>query len=248
MTESAAAEIIDLVSISCSVRPDKVWRFAAERADDIDANWQRRRAQNPHLYDGSVILMDRTAPHPICDGGLEGSCFVADYKAFLAWRDFGFPDPDVANLFAMAALESADGAFLLGEMGAKTAAAGRIYFPAGTPDLADIVDGGLDLEASVLRELKEETGFGLSDIACDPGWTVVFHGAYIACMKTMRLALTAAEAIARAQRFIGGEKDPELAGLRAVFSAADIDVARMPEFVRLYMEQVWAHVRRQGRG
>ena len=52
----------------------------------------------------------------------------------LAWRDFGFPDANIANGFSMAALLSADGAFDLGEMAPHTANAGAIYFPSGTPD------------------------------------------------------------------------------------------------------------------
>ena len=71
------------------------------------------------------------------DGALRlaGVYFETDYADFVAWRDFGHPGEPVENCFSMAALRSADGAFLLGEMAAHTVNAGRIYFPAGTPDL-----------------------------------------------------------------------------------------------------------------
>ena len=60
---------------------------------------------------------------------LSGTCFVAEYKAFLAWRDLGRPG-EARNIFALSALRSADGAYLLGEMAPWTANAGQIYFPA----------------------------------------------------------------------------------------------------------------------
>ncbi len=67
----------------------------------------------------------------------------------------------------MAALRSADGAFLLGEMAPHTANAGQIYFAAGTPDLSDVFDGRVDLTASVKRELREETGMAADETKFD---------------------------------------------------------------------------------
>src|SRR6516164_11744988 len=82
-----------------------------------------------------------------------------DYASFLAWRDWGCPTVDVFNIFAAAALQSADGAFLLGRMAPSTSAAGQWVFPSGTPDPDDINStGSLDLVGNVGRELFEETG------------------------------------------------------------------------------------------
>ena len=84
---------------------------------------------------------------------LRGSVLETDFASFVAWRDWGFPEAGVLNCFAMGALQASDGAFLLGVMGPHTVNAGRIYFPAGMPDLDDIVGGRLDLVAQPAREI-----------------------------------------------------------------------------------------------
>jgi 8-oxo-dGTP pyrophosphatase MutT (NUDIX family) len=239
--KSPTARIEKLATISYRLITDGIWHFEQDRADEIDAHWQKRVADNPHLFNGRVLLM-QTAEIIERRGQrcLNGTSFLANYKSFIAWRDFGFPDPSIFNVFAMAALRSADGAFLLGEMGPTTASAGRIYFPAGTPDENDLKDGTIDFEGSVLRELKEETGLSQNDVRLDPDWSVVFQGPYIACMKTIRSALTAAELVTRVDAFLAQEAAPELARLKPVFSPADLEPDHMPEFVRAYMQRVWS--------
>lgn len=215
-----------------------IWPFARDHAAEIDALWQKRLAENPHLYNGRVLMMH--PPQRTADGGcFEGICFTADFKSFTAWRDMDCPDRSRVNLFAMAALRTSDGAFLLGEMGPKTASAGSIYFPAGTPDHTDLIDGALDLEGSAWRELTEETGFTSADVMADHGWTVVTEGAYVACMKTMRLPYPAAEAVARVDRFLAQERDPELARVIAMASPADFIREHMPDFMCAYLEHMW---------
>ncbi len=82
-------------------------------------------------------------------------------------------------------------------MAAHTVPAGQIYFPCGTPDLSDIVDGKVDLDFSVRRELKEETGLDAAEFMAEPGWTAVIDGMLIAMIKILR-SVESAEAFARA--------------------------------------------------
>jgi 8-oxo-dGTP pyrophosphatase MutT (NUDIX family) len=229
-------EKIATIAIRLEQQP---WAFASERAREIDAHWEKLVSGNARHYNGRVLLMHRVTVHARVDGRwLEGSSPVADYKAFLAWRDFGFPDAKIRNVFAMAALKSADGAFLLGEMAAATASPGKIYFPAGTPDPGDLVGEAVDLEGSVLRELAEEAGIVPNDVTLDPGWTVVFQGPRIACMKIVRSMLSAAQLVARVAAFIAAEKHPELVALKPVFSLKDLDEHRMPDFTLTYLRHV----------
>jgi 8-oxo-dGTP pyrophosphatase MutT (NUDIX family) len=219
----------------------RAWPFAIDRAKNIDAHWAELLSRNPHCYNGRVLLMHRIDVVGSADGRrLEGACFVAEYKAFLAWRDFGSPDRAVSNLFGMAALRSADGAFLLGKMAHTTANAGQIYFPAGTPEPRDLVRGTVDLEGSVRRELEEETGIAANDVALEPGWSVVFQGPRVACMKSLRSTLSAAELVTRTAAFIAREKQPELAGLKAVFGLQDLDAQSMPDFILTYLRHMLA--------
>ena len=92
-----------------------------------------------------------------------GLCFAAeffetDYASFLAWRDWDIPDATVQNCFAMGAIKGADGAFVLGIMGDHTANAGSIYFPCGMTDPQSVDGTSVNLEASLWREVAEETG------------------------------------------------------------------------------------------
>jgi 8-oxo-dGTP pyrophosphatase MutT (NUDIX family) len=213
------------------------WPFARARARDIDAHWRELRAARPNLFNGRVFLFRNLQ---IKDAGLTGFCFETEFKAFIAARDFGHPDKTVFNCFAQGALRAPDGAFLLGEMAAQTSNPGRIYFPAGTPDPNDAIDGRVDLDRSVMRELTEETGLGGDDIAPERGWTIVFDHQMVACLKPMRLKLDRAAALARIGDHIAKEKQPELARVHVAASRHDIVAERMPRFIQAYLNREFA--------
>ena len=191
------------------------WPFAAARRAEIDSHFEAKKRKLPGLWNGRVLLGRNPRFADLLFGA---EYFETDFASFLAWRDWGFPDPDVFNGFGMGALLSNDGAFALGEMGGHTANAGRIYFPAGTPDLDDVRTDArgkmLDIEGSVAREVEEETGLAPSDYRADPHWDCVFTGAVgrpdadIACRSAGRSAAGADRGQPGAATGAGTRGDP----------------------------------------
>ncbi|MBG0810193.1 NUDIX hydrolase [Methylosinus sp. H3A] len=230
---SGEVEFATVSALHCVLEPHD-WAFDRLRGAEIDAHWAARRAAIPALYDGPVMLAHGVSRG---DGATLGvKFFQTRFSRFLAWRDFGFPDAAVYNCFSMPALRSADGAFLLGEMGADHSAAGAIYFPAGTPDPSDLRDGLVDLEANLLRELEEETGVAPREVALAPDWTIVFAGPRVACMRIAQSPLSAAALEARVTAHIASQKKPELAGVRMAARRADLAEPRMLDFIRRFLE------------
>lgn len=209
----------------------KPWAFARERRAEIDAFFAALQRQKPALWNGRVLLLHS---HVMRDGVFSGQYLETDYASFAAWRAWGRPNSGVCDCFGAAAVRTGDGGFLLGVMGEHTANAGRIYFPCGTPDPDDIVGGKVDLEASVWRELKEETGFTAADVEAQPGWTAVVDGNLIAQIKVMRSAETAEALRARVLDHLAHERQPELADIRVVRGRQDFANA-MPRFVTAFL-------------
>ena len=94
---------------------------------------------------------------------LSASYFETDFASFLAWRDWGFPDPAVFNGFGMGALRCADGAFVMGEMGQHTAECRAHLFSVRHARSRRHRDGAVDIPGSIVRELEEETGLTPGD-------------------------------------------------------------------------------------
>lgn len=207
------------------------WAFARERRAEIDAHFEAQRRNKPGLWNGRVLLMNR---HEISGAALVGSFFECDFASFMAWRDFGFPGGEVTNCFALGALQGSDGAYVLGVMSAGTMNGGRIYFPGGTPDLNDIVDGKVDLDASVRREVAEETGLDPDDFAIDTGWHCLPAGPMLALLKPMRSRDTADQLRDRIRAHIAREAEPELADAHVARGVADID-PMMPGFIQTFL-------------
>jgi 8-oxo-dGTP pyrophosphatase MutT (NUDIX family) len=228
-------EIVALDRVDIRVEP-RTWDFALARRDEIDRHFARLRAERPALWNGRVLLMSRYA---IRDGTLHGACFETDYASFLAWRDWDFADPAVYNVFAAAALRSADGAYLVGEMGPNTASSGAIYFPCGTPEPDDADAGGvLDLAGNLRRELREETGLDAGSLEAEPGWTLVRDRGFVALLQRLTAPESADALRSRIRHYLANEDDPELADIHIVRALPDVD-PRMPRFVVAFLEEVW---------
>jgi 8-oxo-dGTP pyrophosphatase MutT (NUDIX family) len=223
--------VIPINRVALTFEPRR-WTFAETRRAEIDAHFAVCCSRRPQIWNGRVVLASR---YHIAGASLAGTCFETDFASFLAWRDWDFPPAEAVNCFAMGALRSADGAFLLGVMGSHTANAGRIYFPAGTPEPADIVAGQLELGANVAREVAEETGLTAADYAAAPDWHAVPAGARLALMKVLAVPASALELQRRMRDHIAREELAELADIRIVRGPDDFD-PHMPAFVVAFLD------------
>jgi 8-oxo-dGTP pyrophosphatase MutT (NUDIX family) len=225
-----AVAIHRVTTLALTVAPWR-WPFAQARRAEIDAYYARARREKPRLWNGRVLL----GRQPTFEGSrLSASYFETDFASLLAWRDWGFPDRAAFNGFGMGALRCADGAFVLGEMSSHTANAGRIYFPAGTPDPDDVSDGMLDLAASVARETEEETGLKPADYRAAPYWDCVVTGATIAMIRTLHVDMAGEALRASIEANLSRQAHPELAALHLIRTRSDLN-GRMPSFVTAFL-------------
>jgi len=212
------------------------WPFAQARRAEIDAYFAKEQLDKPKLWNGRVLIGRNPS---FGSGRFAASYFPVDFASFLAWRDWGFPDRDVFNGFGMGALRASDGAFILGEMGRHTANSGRIYFPAGTPDLDDIAGGTVDIVGSVAREIEEETGLTAADYRAASHWDCVVAGSAIAIIRLLEVDQPGSALRARIEANLARQAQPELSAIHLVRSLSDLTAA-MPRFVTAFVEQQFA--------
>ena len=224
---------IDRLELSFVPQP---WTYAVEKRGAIDEFFAVLQRKVPAVWNGRVLMLHSQS---LADGVFRGAYLETDYASFAAWRAWGRPPAGVHDCFGAAAIVTADGAVLLGVMGEHTAQAGRVYFPCGTPDRNDIVDGRVDLDLSAQRELKEETGLDVAEFIAEPGWTAVFDGSLIMQVKVLRSGEAAEALRARILAFLARQKQPELADIRIVRSASDFTDA-IPRFVIAFLAQRFA--------
>jgi hypothetical protein len=211
----------------------KPWPFEQARRADIDAHFAKVQRERPTIWNGRVLL----GRNPVfTESRFSADYFEIDFASFLAWRDWGFPDSDVFNGFGMGALRCSDGAFVLGQMGAHTANAARIYFPSGTPDLDDVRDGAVDIAGSVVREVLEETGLAEADYTAAAHWDCVVSGAAIAMIRILRVDMPGEALRARIAASLASQQQPELCAIHLVREMRDLTSA-MPRFVTAFIER-----------
>jgi 8-oxo-dGTP pyrophosphatase MutT (NUDIX family) len=217
---------------------EQSWPWAEENAATIDAHWAERVAAQPRMFDGRVLIVSE---HAIVEDVLTSVYMETDFRKFLAWRELGFPDRSRVNGFSAGALRAADGGFLLGVMAGHTANAGRIYFPAGTPDPHDVTsDGRVDLAGSVFRELGEETGLSPHEVATADHWVLVRDGATLAALRPLTMALGAEAARDLLLQRIAGLPEQELVDIHIARTADDIVADRMPGFVQAFLRDAFS--------
>jgi 8-oxo-dGTP pyrophosphatase MutT (NUDIX family) len=211
---------------------DRPWPFACNNKAEIDAHWQLRSAQQPQIYNGRILMLDRWS---LSNGRFSGECVATNYKDFLYWRECKKPNPDSPNFFPAAALHSQEGWLILGQMASRTTNSGYIYPPCGGLHPDDVIDVAVDLDGCMIREVQEETGLHLSRAQFEAPM-LVFDDRRLVYLRPTMIAEPAVDIVNRIELFLTTQEDPELAGVYIVKSTADIRPAKMPLFTIAYVE------------
>ncbi len=204
---------------------DWAWPWAAERAEAIARDWARRRALLPQLFEGPVYLLREQV---LAGAALTGTLFRTDFSSFLYWRDHRAEEKGICEVFGASLVRSAEGHVLLGRQGPGQLNSGRIYPPSGLIDGDDLQDGAIDIDASIVRELAEETGLEPAALERVPGYIASVSGWQVAVAVEWRSPLAAAALRQRILGFIDAEAEPELDDIVIVRQRADIDECTMP--------------------
>jgi hypothetical protein len=212
------------------------WPFAQEHAEVIARDWQRRQAELPQLFDGTIYLL---RDHAIDGDALIGSFFKTDFKTFLYWRDHRTAGTEtVRESFGASLIRSAEGHVLLGRQGPGQLNSGRVYPPSGLIDGDDVRDGTIDIDASIARELAEETGLGSDTMQRAPGYILALVGLQVAIAAEWQSALPAEQLRERIMAHIRSQAEPELDDIVIVRTHADIDARTMPPHARALLRTV----------
>lgn len=206
---------------SCRLRLEPYrWPLVENNAGAIAAHWQQASARNPGFFNGTVLLL---SSYRIDGETLEASAFATEFCNYLYWRDNGFADVSIIDGFGSAIIRSSDGGLLLARQRGGNVNAGLYYLPGGFIDMRDVdASGVIDIEASIAREVSEETGLAPEAWTAEPGFIVTRRRQHLSLAMTCRTTLTSEELSRRVAATLNADPDGELDAVKIVHSRSDI--------------------------
>jgi len=235
MQEPEAARVIAIERCDLVVA-ERAWAFASEKQREIDAHWQRRRAESPAFFNGRIHMLARYA---VSRGVLSGALFPVDFKSFLYWRDEGAPDRSVFDAFGSALIRTRDGAILLGRQRPGNVNEGLVYLPGGFIDARDVTDeGSVDIRASVLREVAEETGLRAEIFRARPGYRAAFIGQQVSIAVELCADADSDALVGRIRGHLAADPKSELEDVVAVRTLRDLQRHPVPAYAHALVGSV----------
>lgn len=203
--------------------------FARDRRSEIDARWTSAVADNPALFNGTVLLFEDVT---VVGDTLTATGVPIDYAGFSAFKAWGGPEPRLMNLFGAAAIVSAEGHLLLGQMAPSTDDPGMVKLAGGTPDRSDVIDGRVDIVGSIARELAEETGLSAGEATADTALLAHFDFPSCAIMQVLRFSVSTEDLVSRMSAHLAAFGDPELSAIAVARTRSDGVVLGSPGYTR----------------
>lgn len=230
---------------TCELRVGRErWPWAVAKADAIALSWQLQQIRNPSYFNGGIQILTR---YRIEDGAFKGTFAATDFASFLHWRGERYPDDSVRDCFGCAILRSAEGHLLLGRQATGNLNADRAYCPGGFIDPVDVLDGVIDIDGSVTREIAEETGLDVSALKRTPGYLIIAADASIAIGIEYLSELFSEQLRAQITRHIERQATPELAGAVIVRETPDVRTLKTTGYVTPLVEYLFGREYPSGR-
>lgn len=212
------------------------WDYAVRNCAAIDEHWRSVIATGASYFNGNVYLTSDV----VRDGSsLNAQLSPVEFKAYLYWRDQGYPDVGMLDGFGSGLIRSRDGDIVLVRQRPGNINSGLYYLPGGFIDPRDVgADGTVDIRASVNREVLEETGLGSADLCLDTGFWVTRAGSQLSFAVGLRSALDSDDLLAQIRLHIRDHPDGELDDAIAVRRASDCFELPMPLYARLLLSAI----------
>lgn len=246
MTEVSCVEIAGIPAgdgvvrlATCRLRVDDArWRYADAHATAIDDHWLSSRAKNPSMFNGTIHLLHAGN---VDSAGFSGTLLRTDFKSYLHWREAGFPAAGVRDAFGSALIRSAEGHVVLGRQRAGNVNAGLAYLPGGFIDGRDVrADGTIDIAASIMREVAEETGLSAADVDVRPGFILTRWGALLSFALELVSPLSSEALRDRILDGIADDPEGELVDAVVVRSPADVERIGAHPYARVLLSRLFS--------
>jgi 8-oxo-dGTP pyrophosphatase MutT (NUDIX family) len=208
MLEDGSVFTVDHVDLTYSSEPHDYHKLYAEHGL---AEWDAAIAQKPSMFNGNVLLEAGLYR----DGNsLKGSSHSIPFSSFIHWiKNNG---QEGYHLFAMGLMISEDGFPILGRMADNTFNAGKVYGPSGSLDEGDIINGQIDLNANIIREIGEETGLESELQSLTGPFDIFVFDRKVVAVKRIVFSQSAGVLCQTINDFIQNDKDAELSEVFAI--------------------------------
>lgn len=226
--------VVSITDVDIRLAPGP-WPMPQALRASVPERWAAMRAANPHLWEGRILSVAGVEVDE--QAVLRGTALEDAYSAFLTWREAGFPDIGLRNLFGSALILTSDGFLLLGKMGGHTANAGRVYPPGGSLEPRDVQsNGAVDVFGSIALEITEETGLTIDEARLGQR-VAIFDGPRISVGQALHFAEDRHTLVARIRQTLDAQEHRELDDVVPVRTVADAEAAgEVPPYVRLLLD------------
>lgn len=155
-------------TITVQVDPRPV-RLPDDLQRRVDAHWREAVREKGSLVRGLVYTVSEVEGDA---SALRVVLRATDFAHYLYTQRAKLLGADACRvLHAAGLIVTSDGCLVFGEMGRTTAHAGRLQCTAGGLDARDVgADGAVDLDGSLRRGVREETGLNLDDAELVQSW------------------------------------------------------------------------------